>query len=124
MIVTRINSFLIQQQALRLSQSALGETAPGKVVNLLSNDVSRFDFVTLFMNTLWSAPLLVLIVGGLLFQEFGWAGVIGILLVCTIAPLQSKLKYYIFFHEFNITIHSFIHIDLRHHCKNVIKISF
>lgn len=66
-------------------------------MNLLSNDVSRFDWVTLFMNILWSAPLLVLIVGGLLFQEFGWAGLIGIFVVCTVAPIQSKFECRFFF---------------------------
>ncbi|XP_055304324.1 ATP-binding cassette subfamily C member 4-like [Sitodiplosis mosellana] len=80
---------LIYRKALRLSQTALGETAPGKVVNLLSNDVNRFDWVTMFLNSMWTAPLLTLIVGALLWAEIGVAGLIGILIVFIVVPIQS-----------------------------------
>lgn len=74
---------------MRLSQTALGETAPGKVVNLLSNDVNRFDWVTVFLNSMWTAPLLTLIVGALLWIEIGVAGMIGIIIVFIVVPIQS-----------------------------------
>ncbi|XP_055306698.1 ATP-binding cassette sub-family C member 4-like [Sitodiplosis mosellana] len=80
---------LIYRKALRLSQTALGETAPGKVVNLLSNDVNRFDWVTVFLNSMWTAPLLTLIVGALLWAEIGYAGMIGIVIVFIVVPIQS-----------------------------------
>lgn len=78
------------RKALRLSQTALGQTAPGKVVNLLSNDVNRFDIVSLFVNAMWTAPLMALIVGYLLWIEVGWAGMIGIAIVFIVVPIQSK----------------------------------
>lgn len=81
--------FFSKIQALRLSQTALGETAPGKVVNLLSNDVNRFDWVTMFLNSMWTAPLLTLIVGILLWIEIGVAGMIGIVIVFIVVPIQS-----------------------------------
>lgn len=81
---------LIYRKALRLSQTALGETAPGKVVNLLSNDVNRFDMVTMFLNSMWTAPLLTIIVGILLWMEIGVAGLIGIIIVFIVVPIQSK----------------------------------
>lgn len=77
-------------KALRLSQTALGETAPGKVVNLLSNDVNRFDSMSMFINSMWTAPLLVIIVSYLLWIEVKWAGMIGILVVFIVVPIQSK----------------------------------
>lgn len=46
---------LIYRKSLRLSSTALGDTAPGKIVNLLSNDVSRFDVVSVFIHSLWLA---------------------------------------------------------------------
>lgn len=83
---------IIYRKALRLSQTALGQTAPGKVVNLLSNDVNRFDIVSLFLNAMWTAPLMALIVGYLLWVEVGWAGMIGIAVVFVVVPIQSKLQ--------------------------------
>lgn len=79
---------VIYRKSLRLSRSALGETAVGKVVNLLSNDVNRFDLVSLLMHSMWTAPLMALIVGYLLFIEVGWAGMIGIAVVFIVVPLQ------------------------------------
>lgn len=81
---------IIYRKSLRLSQTALGQTAPGKVVNLLSNDVNRFDIVSLFLNAMWTAPLLALISGYLLWVEVGWAGMIGIAVVFVVVPIQSK----------------------------------
>lgn len=42
------------------------------------------------MNSLWSAPLLTIIIGTLLWFEIGWAGVIGMAFVFVVIPLQSK----------------------------------
>lgn len=88
----------IDNQALKLSQTALGETAPGKVVNLLSNDVNRFEFVTLFLNVMWTGPLTAVIVAILLWYEIGWAGVVGIMVIMIVVPIQSELKSIISFH--------------------------
>lgn len=82
------NLLILYFKALRLSQTALGETALGKVVNLLSNDVGRFDLVSTLIHSMWSAPLMAIIVGYLLLLEAGWAGMIGILVVFVVVPLQ------------------------------------
>lgn len=90
MLIKLIKFYNFRLQALRLSQCALGETSPGKVVNLLSNDVSRFEYINLNMNSIWIAPLLALIVACLLYEnEVGWPGLIGIATIFTIVPLQS-----------------------------------
>lgn len=81
---------LIYRKALRLSQTALGETSPGKMVNLLTNDVNRFDWSTFFVNSLWVSPVLAIIVGFLVWNESGIAGVIGILVVFAMVPILSK----------------------------------
>ncbi|XP_055306890.1 ATP-binding cassette subfamily C member 4-like isoform X2 [Sitodiplosis mosellana] len=80
---------LIYRKSLRLSQTALGETSPGKVVNLLSNDVNRFDWASFFFNSLWISPLLTFIVGCLLWKEARYAGLVGISVVFMIVPILS-----------------------------------
>lgn len=89
MIYILIVFFPLQPIALRLSQTALGETSPGKIVNLLSNDVNRFKYVIAFLNSMWTGPLLTLIVGFSLWIEFGAGGLIGVLIILIVAPIQS-----------------------------------
>ncbi|KDR20353.1 putative multidrug resistance-associated protein [Zootermopsis nevadensis] len=79
---------LIYRKSLRLSRTALGETAAGKVVNLLSNDVSRFDMVSIFLHAMWTAPLSAIIVTYFLYVNAGYSGLIGIGIVFLIVPLQ------------------------------------
>lgn len=79
----------VYRKALRLSKTALGETSPGKVVNLLSNDVNRFDIVSVFLHSMWSAPLLTIIVGFLLWREAGLGGLIGMGVIFVVTPLQA-----------------------------------
>lgn len=58
-------------------------------MNLLSNDVYRFDTMSMFLNAMWTAPLLVVTVGYLLWIEIRWAGMFGLLVVFIIVPIQS-----------------------------------
>lgn len=81
---------VIYRKATKLSQTALGGTAPGKVVNLLSNDVNRFDLVSVVINYMWCAPLLSIVIGYLLYNEVGYAGFIGMAVVFTVVPLQCE----------------------------------
>ncbi|XP_015596918.1 multidrug resistance-associated protein 4 isoform X2 [Cephus cinctus] len=80
---------LVYRKALRLSKTALGETAPGKIVNLVANDVNRFDLVSIFIHHMWSAPLSALIIAYFLYTEAGYAGLMGIAAVFVVVPIQS-----------------------------------
>lgn len=80
---------VVYRKALRLSKTALGETAPGKVVNLVANDVNRFDLVTIFIHYMWSAPLSTLIVAYILYQDIGYSSLIGIAVIFVVVPIQS-----------------------------------
>ncbi|XP_069672860.1 ATP-binding cassette sub-family C member 4-like [Periplaneta americana] len=79
---------LIYRKSLRLSRTALGETAAGKVVNLLSNDVSRFDMVSIFLHAMWTAPLSAIVITYILYTDAGYSGLIGIGIVFLIVPVQ------------------------------------
>lgn len=74
---------------MRLSQKSLIESAPGKLVNLLSNDVSRFDVVAMVLHPLWTSPLMTIIAAYILWREIRWAGVVGMTIIFLVVPLQS-----------------------------------
>ncbi|XP_063983102.1 ATP-binding cassette sub-family C member 4-like [Diachasmimorpha longicaudata] len=80
---------LVYRKALRLNVTSLSETTPGKIVNLLANDVNRFDLILVFIHYLWSAPLASIIVGYFLWTEAGYSGLIGIAVISIIVPIQS-----------------------------------
>uniref|UniRef100_A0A0K2T7J4 ATP-binding cassette sub-family C member 4 n=1 Tax=Lepeophtheirus salmonis TaxID=72036 RepID=A0A0K2T7J4_LEPSM len=50
-------SAIIYRKALTLSKASLGRSSIGQMVNLLSNDVNRFDNSTVFLQYLWVAPI-------------------------------------------------------------------
>lgn len=73
-----------------MSKRALGDTASGKIVNLLSNDVSRFDIVSVMIHHMWVAPASAIIVMYFLWSEAGIAGIVGVIPVFLVVPLQGK----------------------------------
>lgn len=62
--------YMIYKKALRLSQSAMSETTVGQMVNLLSNDVNRFDQVAQMLPYIVLAPLQATIVIAILLAFY------------------------------------------------------
>ena len=81
---------LICKQGLKLSQKGLGQTTIGQMVNLMSNDVSRFDLSVVFLHYFWVAPLQTLIITAILLFFIGPSCLIGIAILILFVPLQSK----------------------------------
>lgn len=81
---------LIYRKSLRLSRTALGQTTAGQIVNLMSNDVNRFDTCSLFAHYLWISPLQTAIITYLMYTEVGIAAVIGTAFILLLVPLQCK----------------------------------
>lgn len=80
---------MIYRKALRLSNVALGKTTTGQIVNLLSNDVNKFDQVTIFLHFLWAGPLQAVAVTALLWMEIGISCLAGMAVLIILLPLQS-----------------------------------
>ncbi|XP_027249743.1 multidrug resistance-associated protein 4 isoform X4 [Cricetulus griseus] len=76
-------------EALRLSNTAMGKTTTGQIVNLLSNDVNKFDQVTIFLHFLWAGPLQAIGVTILLWVEIGISCLAGMAVLVVLLPLQS-----------------------------------
>ena len=80
---------LLYRKALKLSNTALGQTTVGQMVNLLSNDVNRFDSCVLQAHYLWAGPLQLTVITALLYQKIGPSALVGASLLILAFPLQS-----------------------------------
>ncbi|XP_063224300.1 probable multidrug resistance-associated protein lethal(2)03659 isoform X2 [Bacillus rossius redtenbacheri] len=80
---------LIYRKALRLTQTSLGETTVGQVVNLLSNDVSRFDVCLIYVPYFVLGPLQAAIVTYFMWEAMGVSTVIGVVATLSFMPLQA-----------------------------------
>lgn len=69
--------------------TALGETAAGQVVNLMSNDVNRFDAAVVFIHYLWIGPLETCVMTYFMWNEVGLSAVIGVASLLLFIPLQG-----------------------------------
>ncbi|CAH1736108.1 unnamed protein product [Aphis gossypii] len=79
---------LIFRKTLCLSHKTFGETAVGQVINLISNDVNRFD-CAINLHYLWIGPLQIIIGIYFLWQEIGVSLLIGVATFFFFIPLQS-----------------------------------
>ncbi|KAH0554301.1 probable multidrug resistance-associated protein lethal(2)03659 [Cotesia glomerata] len=82
---------LIYRKSLKISRTAVGETTIGQAVNLLSNDVNRFDLTPAFIHYLWISPVETVIVSYLMYKEVGVAAIIGVASLLMFIPLQGWL---------------------------------
>lgn len=83
-------SSLLYRKTLRLSYSALGETTAGQVVNLLSNDVSKFDQGFILAHFVWIGPIQAMVGVYILYLEIGVSAFIGVAFLFLFVPAQSK----------------------------------
>ncbi|KAJ8734039.1 hypothetical protein PYW07_014590 [Mythimna separata] len=85
-------SSLLYRKLLRMSQVSIGDVAGGKLVNLLSNDIARFDYAFMFLHYLWVVPIQAAVVLYFLFVAASWAPFVGLFgVVILILPLQAGL---------------------------------
>lgn len=83
---------VIYRKALRLSKTALAETTIGQMVNLLTNDVGRFDSALHSINQLWMGPGMTIAVMYFTYNTVGYTGLIGIAFLLLTIPAQCKYQ--------------------------------
>src|SRR5262249_47575587 len=83
---------LLYRKALRLSRTALGQTTVGQMVNLLSNDVNKFDYTLLHIPFLLIAPLVTLIITIVLWFYIRPTVLVGVAMVCAYIPVQTWIS--------------------------------
>ncbi|KAM4711155.1 ATP-binding cassette sub-family C member 4-like isoform 3-T3 [Anableps anableps] len=80
---------MIYKKALRLSSESMGRTTTGQIVNLLSNDVNRFDEIILNLHYLWVGPLQALVIIVFLWCEIGPSCLAGVAVIALMMPVQT-----------------------------------
>jgi hypothetical protein len=56
----------------------------------MSNDAQKVQEVMLGIHVLWGAPILVVVILVLLYQQVGWATFVGLGVVLAYMPLSSE----------------------------------
>jgi len=73
-----------------LNQKALNEISTGQIVNLMSNDIARFDSSAIYLHYLYIGPLQAIIVTLILyFYVIGPSCLAGMAILILFAPFQS-----------------------------------
>ncbi|XP_037318658.2 ATP-binding cassette sub-family C member 4-like isoform X2 [Pungitius pungitius] len=80
---------MIYRKALGLSSESMVHTTTGQIVNLLSNDVNRFDEITLNLHYLWVGPLQAMVVILFLWYEIGPSCLAGVAVMALMIPVQT-----------------------------------
>lgn len=88
-------SGLIYEKSLRLMKSSMEDGDNGKIINLLTNDLAKFEFVFALMHEMWKGPFQSIVYSIIIYLEVGWAGVIGVGFMLSFIPLQG-VKYFDF----------------------------
>ncbi|KAF5294185.1 hypothetical protein FQR65_LT10896 [Abscondita terminalis] len=81
-------SSVIYRKSLTLSQTSLVKITSGHIINLLSTDISHFEYGLLLVHYIWIAPLQVVLGIYLLYNIIGLAAFLGISLHLLFIPLQ------------------------------------
>ncbi|CAF3656150.1 unnamed protein product [Rotaria sp. Silwood1] len=71
-----------------LPTRAIIKTTTGQMVNLISNDVSKFEELYKFIHHLWATPVEVLFVFGIIWNEIGIPTMFGYVVLLLQVPLQ------------------------------------
>lgn len=85
---------LMYRKSLSLKKSAMAEGLNGQMINILSNELSRFDYTLCFLYDCWKGPLELLLFGYFIYQQIGVAAFAGIAFITLFVPLQSKLYFF------------------------------
>jgi len=79
-------------KALRLKVNSLDQTSTGQILNLISNDVNRFDTTLVLIPFLLLGPIETVVVTYFLWQEVGVSSILGVATMIMFIPLQCQYR--------------------------------
>ncbi|XP_063913159.1 ATP-binding cassette sub-family C member 4-like isoform X2 [Zophobas morio] len=80
---------LIYRTALKINKNAAAASNVGTIINLLSNDVNRFDLAAMHLLQLLVAPIETIVIIYFLYATVGATAVAGIVLLFLFVPFQT-----------------------------------
>jgi ATP-binding cassette subfamily C (CFTR/MRP) protein 4 len=113
---------LIYRKALKLSKMSMEESTVGQMVNLMSNDVSRFQYICLHLHHIVIAPIQTIIVLYLLFATVNASAMVGVALLLAYVPLQMYLGKLTSFYRFRTAMKTDNRIRLMNEIISGIKV--
>ncbi|XP_010522092.1 PREDICTED: ABC transporter C family member 2 [Tarenaya hassleriana] len=90
----RLRSTLIAavfRKSLRLTNEGRRKFQTGKITNLMTTDAESLQQICQSLHTIWSAPFRIIISLVLLYQQLGFAALIGALMLVLMFPLQTVI---------------------------------
>lgn len=79
----------VYDKVLCLSNKSLQSATVGKVSNIMTSDVNRFDKVFIYLHYLWLGPMEAIIILILLYREISWACLPGYAIMLFLFPTQA-----------------------------------
>jgi ATP-binding cassette subfamily C (CFTR/MRP) protein 1 len=79
----------IYRKCLRLDNKALAAQSTGKIVTLMSNDAQKIQEVMVTIHAVWSSPLIIVVILGLLYREVQWACFVGLAVMMLLVPMTA-----------------------------------
>lgn len=66
---------------MRLSRSATNVTTPGQIINIMSNDVARFEQLFIALHYIWILPIQGALITFMIWESVGIASLAGVFLI-------------------------------------------
>lgn len=97
---------LIYKKVMNLSFKSLAHSTTGFIVNLVSNDATKFEIAAFFLHYLWIGPIEIIIVVVLLYGELGPSAFAGIGALLLLTPCQLVMGRLIMYFRRKILKHT------------------
>lgn len=83
---------LIYRKVLHLSKSSSEEGQNGKIINLISTDLAKFEEGCTYLHDVWKGPIETLVFFIVIYMEIGVAAFAGMAFMICFVPLQGKFQ--------------------------------
>ena len=80
---------LMYRRLLKFDHTSIQKRSKGQIINLMSNDVMRFDLMFLFLNFLFIAPAQCIVILIYAWPRYGVSVLAGLAVIALLATLQG-----------------------------------